>query len=69
MNEITSNISKSTQVLIEKFNLQSYGKSLFDIYLILAIATPVSILAYLIFERYKHKMFIDLGNHKWIIKK
>lgn len=68
MNEITTNISKYLQILLEKLNLQTYSKSLFDIYLILAIATPVSILAYLIFERYKHRIFVDLGNHKWIIK-
>lgn len=50
------------------FGLQDGGRSLLDLYLIFTITVPISILVYLIFERYRIKMFVDLGNHKWIVK-
>ena len=50
------------------FGLQDGARSLLDLYLIFTITVPISILVYLIFERYRIKMFVDLGNHKWIVK-
>ncbi len=50
------------------FGLQDGSRSLLDLYLIFAITVPISILVYLIFERYRTKLFVDLGNHKWIVK-
>lgn len=52
----------------KNFGLQDGGRSLLDLYLIFTITVPISILIYLIFERYRIKMFVDLGNHKWIVK-
>jgi hypothetical protein len=43
-------------------------KALLDIYWIFVVAIPLSLLLYLIFDRYKHKILVDLGHHKWIIK-
>jgi hypothetical protein len=54
--------------LTETFGLQDGGRSLLDLYLIFTITVPISILIYLIFERYRIKLFVDLGNHKWIVK-
>jgi hypothetical protein len=54
--------------LIDTFGLQDGGRSLLDLYLIFTITVPISILIYLIFERYRIKLFVDLGNHKWIVK-
>jgi hypothetical protein len=42
-------------------------KSWMDYYFIGIVTIPISILAYLIFDRYKFKTMVDLGNHKWII--
>jgi hypothetical protein len=42
-------------------------KSWMDYYFILITTIPISILAYLIFDKYKFKTIVDLGNHKWII--
>jgi hypothetical protein len=53
---------------VETFGLQDGGRSLLDLYLIFTITVPISILIYLIFERYRIKLFVDLGNHKWIVK-
>jgi hypothetical protein len=53
---------------IETFGLQDGLRSLLDLYYIFAITVPISILIYLIFERYRIKLFVDLGNHKWIVK-
>jgi hypothetical protein len=54
--------------LTDTFGLQDGFRSLADLYLIFTITVPISILVYLIFERYRIKMFVDLGNHKWIVK-
>jgi hypothetical protein len=43
-------------------------KSWMDYYFIFITTIPTSILAYLIFDRYKLKIMIDLGNHKWIVR-
>jgi hypothetical protein len=42
-------------------------KSWMDYYFIIITTIPISILAYLIFDKYKFKTMVDLGNHKWII--
>jgi hypothetical protein len=42
-------------------------KSLMDYYFIIITTIPISILAYLIFDKFKFKTMVDLGNHKWII--
>ena len=61
-------LPQSISDLTNTFGLQDGGRSLLDLYLIFTITVPISILIYLIFERYRIKMFVDLGNHKWIVK-
>jgi hypothetical protein len=51
-----------------RIGLDKSSKALLDLYAILAFAIPISLLFYLIFDRYKHKILVDLGHHKWIIK-
>jgi len=40
-----------------------------EIYIILMIVIPFSLLLYILFSKGKHKILIDLGRgHKWLIK-
>ena len=42
-------------------------KSWMDFYFILITTIPISILAYLIFDRYRFKLLVNLGHHEWIV--
>ena len=68
MPEISQNIKDTSTNIIIKLGIDDAGKSLLDLYLIFVIAIPISILAYLIFDKYRHKILVDLGQHKWIVR-
>jgi hypothetical protein len=40
-----------------------------ELYILVMITVPLSLLLYLLFSRSKHKTLVDLGRgHKWLIK-
>jgi hypothetical protein len=43
-------------------------KTLGELYILFLISVPLSLLLYLLFNRHRSKMLVDLGFHKWLIK-
>ena len=63
-----SDIIKQINLILVRFGLQTSGRSIMDLYLIFTFSVPVSILIYLIFDKYRHKILVELGQHKWIVR-
>ena len=63
-----SDIIKQINAIVVRFGLQTSGRSIMDLYLIFTFSVPVSILIYLIFDKYRHKILVELGQHKWIVR-
>ncbi len=43
-------------------------KSIQDIVVVLIISIPLSLILYIMFNKNRRLILIDLGQHKWIIK-
>jgi hypothetical protein len=52
----------------KRLNLTGGDRFLVDLYFILTITIPISIFLYYVLDRYKSKIFVDLGYHQWIVK-
>ena len=48
--------------------VENISRSNQDIFIIFVISVPLSLLLFLIFNRYRHWMLVDLGFHKWLVK-
>jgi hypothetical protein len=49
-------------------SIEVFTKVQSEIYIAFLIAIPLSILLYILFNKYQHKILVDLGYHKWLIK-
>jgi hypothetical protein len=48
--------------------IENVNRSNGDIFVIFMISAPLSLLLFLIFNRYRHWILVDLGTHKWLVK-
>jgi hypothetical protein len=66
-------MSEYWQTFIEKYirpwDTSFVTKSTTEIYILLIISVPLSLILYLLFSKGNHKTLVDLGHgHKWLIK-
>jgi hypothetical protein len=72
MEQILGNISDYLQNFYDKY-VRIYDESYFyktvgEIYILFIISVPLSLLLYMLFNRHRDKIMVDLGEHKWLIK-
>jgi hypothetical protein len=68
MNDLQKTILQILDNWNNRLNITGGDRFLLDLYFILTIVVPISIFAYYVLDRYKTKIFVDLGYHKWIVR-
>jgi len=43
-------------------------KTIGELYILFLISVPLSLLLFMLFNRHRNKILVDLGDHKWLIK-
>gem|GEM_PF-4101344 len=46
----------------------SLENNLSQLYIVFLITVPLSLMLYLIFNKYQHQILVDLGDHKWLVR-
>ena len=54
---------------IRLYDDKFFYKNLGEFYLLFLITVPLSLLLFLLFSRKKHKTLVDLGEHRWLVKR
>lgn len=44
-------------------------KNMGEVYIMFLISVPLSLLLFFLFSKKRHKTLVDLGEHKWLVKK
>jgi len=68
MDELLRRFGYFNDLYIRLYDEKNVQKTLVEIFILFMISIPISLLLYLLFNRYRQKMLIDLGQHKWLIK-
>jgi hypothetical protein len=63
-----NDISIQFNNFLTRFGLQINSRSIMDMFLLFTFVIPASILFYLIFDKFRHKILVDLGQHKWLVR-
>ena len=51
------------------YDSNHYQKTVGELYLLFLISVPLSLLLFFLFHQRHGKTLVDLGHHKWIIKR
>ena len=53
---------------IRLYDEKYFSKTVGELYILFLISVPLALLLFILFNRHRHKMLVDLGDHKWLIK-
>lgn len=53
---------------IRLYDERYLNKNLGELYILFLISVPLSLLLFILFNKHRTKILVDLGDHKWIIK-
>lgn len=53
---------------IRLYDEKYFSKTVGELYILFLISVPLALLLFILFNRHRHKLLVDLGDHKWLIK-
>ncbi len=68
MNEFLNFFTSFYDRYVRFYDPRYFYKTVGELYVLFLISVPLSLLLFILFNRRRHKMVVDLGEHKWLIK-
>lgn len=70
MNQLTEFFTNFYDKYIRLYDERYILKNTTELYMLVGISVPVSLILYMFFSKNKQRLLVDLGheNHKWLIK-